>query len=78
MQENQWTEEDFDASRPVAPYIGRFVRRCWEARGRAVRCRKARAAYPNPNLPFLKVCAGPAVLTGCGFLVIASKKNKQN
>lgn len=54
-QENQWTEEDFDASRPVAPYIGRFVRRCWEARGRAVRCRKARAAYPNPNLPFLKV-----------------------
>uniref|UniRef100_A0A131YME0 Uncharacterized protein n=1 Tax=Rhipicephalus appendiculatus TaxID=34631 RepID=A0A131YME0_RHIAP len=54
-QESQWTEEDFDASRPVAPYIGRFVRRCWEARGRAGRCRKARSAYPNPNLPFLKV-----------------------
>lgn len=54
-QESQWTEEDFEASRPVAPYIGRFVRRCWEARGRAGRCRKARSAYPNPNLPFLKV-----------------------
>ncbi|XP_077514367.1 uncharacterized protein LOC144125132 isoform X1 [Amblyomma americanum] len=54
-QESQWAEEDFASSRPVAPYIGRFVRRCWEARGRVLRCRKARAAYPNPNLPFLKV-----------------------
>lgn len=54
-QEGQWAEEDFEASRPVAPYIGRFVRRCWEARGRVARCRKARLAYPNPNLPFLKV-----------------------
>lgn len=51
----EWTEEDFGASRPVAPYIGRFVRRCWEPRGRSLRCRKARSAYPNPLLPFLRV-----------------------
>ncbi|XP_077554303.1 uncharacterized protein LOC144169147 [Haemaphysalis longicornis] len=51
----EWTEEDFGASRPVAPYIGRFVRRCWESQGRNLRCRKARSAYPNPLLPFLRV-----------------------
>lgn len=51
----EWTEEDFGACRPVAPYIGRFVRRCWEPRGRNLRCRKARSAYPNPLLPFLRV-----------------------
>lgn len=58
--DGEWTEEDFGASRPVAPYIGRFVRRCWEPRGRSLRCRKARSAYPNPLLPFLRVpCLNP-------------------